>query len=548
MWRVKREAPLPSGDADSPPTNSESAAGSELQEYLEVSQEHHKLFPRAILVGFGAGAIAVLFRALLAGADLLRNQIIAWSHAFAYLGWIFPVLFSATGAVVAVALVKSQAPETAGSGIPHLKAVLHRLRELSWGRVMLVKLTSGVLAIGGGLALGREGPSVQMGGAIGDGIARGLKMSSQDRLTLIAAGAGAGLAAAFNAPLAGLVFVLEEMQRDFRPAIFGASFLAAATADIVSRSVSGQLPVFSVPNYALPPLVSLPAFAVLGVFAGGLGVLFNRGLVGTMDLFGRLKVGPLVISAAVGAATGLVAWFLPDAVGGGNVLAETVLTGKIAVAAIPLLFLLRFGLTLTSYATGAAGGIFAPLLALGALIGLGFGNLMHLWAPRFAAEPVLFAVVGMAAYFTAIVRAPLTGVLLITEMTGSYELMLPLLVSSFCAYAVAEYVKDLPIYEALLERDLALGGVVQSHGKPIVREFEIAADSPFAWKALRDLGLPAGCVLVRCALDGREWVPTADTRLAPHMRITAVIAPEATNALARLRQGCASAGNSVTKE
>src|SRR5258706_14350819 len=126
--------------------------------------------------------------------------------------------------------------------------------------------------------------------------------------------------------------------------------------------------------------------------------------------------------------------------------------------------------------------------------------------------------------------------------------MLTLLVSSFFPYTVAKYVKDLPIYEALLERDLALGGVVQSHGKPIVREFEIAADSPFAWKALRDLGLPAGCVLVRCALDGLEWVPTADTPLAAHLRSTAVIAPEATNALARLRQGCASAGNSVTKE
>jgi CIC family chloride channel protein len=133
-------------------------------------------------------------------------------------------------------------------------------------------------------------------------------------------------------------------------------------------------------------------------------------------------------------------------------------------------------------------------------------------------------------------------------MTGNYEQMLPLLVSSFCAYAVAEYVKDLPIYEALLERDLALGGVVQIHGKPIVLEFEIAADAPFAWKPLRELGLPAGCVLVRCALDGREWVPTADTRLAPHMRITAVIAPEATDALSRLRQGCASTGNSATKE
>ena len=126
-------------------------------------------------------------------------------------------------------------------------------------------MSSGVLAIGSGLALGREGPTVQMGGAIADGIARCMKTTPRDRLTLTAAGAGAGLAAAFNAPLSGLVFVLEEVQRDFRPAVFGAAFVAAAAADVVARSVSGQLPVFAVPNYPMPPLTALPAFALLAL-------------------------------------------------------------------------------------------------------------------------------------------------------------------------------------------------------------------------------------------------------------------------------------------
>jgi CIC family chloride channel protein len=515
-------------------------AKSEIQDYLEVSQQQHKLFPRAALVGLCAGGVAVIFRGLLAGADSLRNLLIAWSYTVPIFGWLFPMLFSAIGALIATALVVHYAPEASGSGIPHLKAVLHRLRDLTWSRVLTIKMFSGVLAIGSGLALGREGPTVQMGGAVADGIARGLKVSPQDRLTLTAAGAGAGLAAAFNAPLSGLVFVLEEVQRDFRPAVFGAAFVAAATADVVARSVSGQLPVFTVPNYTMPPLSALPAFALLGMLAGLLGVAFNRGLLGTLNLMARVpRRWSFGICAVVGAAAGLLAWFSPSAVGGGHELAETVLTNSIPLFAIPLLFLVRFGLTLASYGAGAAGGIFAPLLALGALLGLGVGHMVHIFMPALAAEPGVFAVVGMAAYFTAIVRAPLTGILLISEMTGSYEQMLPLLAASFCAYMMAEYLRDIPIYEALLERDLSRGGIGANHDQPIVVEFEVELNAPFTGLVVRELGLPAGCVLVRCHADGREWVPTATTRLEAHMRITAVIAPNVDGALQVLRHGCA---------
>jgi CIC family chloride channel protein len=206
---------------------------------------------------------------------------------------------------------------------------------------------------------------------------------------------------------------------------------------------------------------------------------------------------------------------------------------------IPTLFVLRFGLTITSYATGVAGGIFAPLLVLGAALGLGAGHAVHNFLPAWAAEPGVFAVVGMAAYFTAIVRAPLTGILLITEMTGSYEQMLPLLVASFCAYAVGEVLRDMPIYEALLQRDLLRDGIGATRHQPIVVEFEVQPNSQFAGLLVRDLGLPAGCVLVRCYVAGREWVPTAFTRLEAHMRVTAVIAPEAEHGLEMLQRGCA---------
>jgi CIC family chloride channel protein len=240
-------------ESDIPPApvseEKDEAVRSEIQEFLDISRQRRMIFPRAALVGLCAGLVALAFRAALAGADHLRAAMMAWAVKHPGWGWIFPVLLTALGAAISVALTRRYAPEAAGSGIPHLEAVLHRIRDLRWRRLLPVKFAGGVMAIGSGLALGREGPTVQMGGAVGAAIARLLGTSERERLTLISAGAGAGLAAAFNAPLSGLVFVLEEVRRDFQPIVFGAAFLAAAVADIVARIGSGQFPIFSVPSY-----------------------------------------------------------------------------------------------------------------------------------------------------------------------------------------------------------------------------------------------------------------------------------------------------------
>lgn len=537
MVSKSHEAPAPA------PTNVATAqARSELQDYLSASQQRRHLFPRSALVGLCAGIVAVIFRALLTWADTVRTAIVLWAQQSPALGWIVPVLIGATGAALSVFLVRHYAPEASGSGIPHLKATFHRLRELRWWRVLPVKLVGGVLAIGSGMALGREGPTVQMGGAMGDAIARWLKVSARDRLVLIASGAGAGLAAAFNAPLSGLVFILEEVQRDFRPAVFGAAFLAAAVADIVARFATGQLPVFAVPTYPAPPLAAMPVFVLLGLAAGLLGVAFNRGILTVLNLFDRVPSHlRIALAAIVGGVAGLIAWFSPIAVGGGHTLAEQALEGHFLLSAIPLWFLLRFGLTLVSYGTGAPGGIFAPLLVLGALLGLAVGEITHALAPAVAPQPAAFAVVGMAAYFTAIVRAPLTGVVLILEMTGNYGQMLSLLVSCFSAYIVAESLKALPIYEALLTRDLLRGGLRPTYTEPIVVEMTVEEGAPFVGQEIKALALPPGCILVNCYEDGHEFIPTATTCLLPHMRITAVISPQATNALGLLRRGCEAA-------
>ncbi len=511
---------------------------SEIQEDLMIRNQRRRIFPRAALVGLGAGLVASAFRAVLAGSELLRNNLIEWSQRFPVWGWIFPLLFGVLGAILSVFLVRQFAPEASGSGIPHLEAVLHRIRDLNWKRVLPVKFIAGFLAIGSGMALGREGPTVQMGGAVGDAVAKWLKVLPKERRTLIAAGAGSGLAAAFNAPLSGVIFVLEEIQRDFHPLVFGAAFLAAVIADVVARILTDAFPVFSIPDYPTPPTASLPIFAVLGILAGLLGVGFNKGLLGMLNLFSRLKQsGIYLVAATCGSLIGIIGWFNPAMVGSGHSLSETILAGSMGLAAIPLFFLVRFLLTLTSYSTGTAGGIFAPLLVLGALLGLSIGEIGHMIAPDIVPIPAVFAVVGMSAYFTAIVRAPLTGIVLIVEMTGNYRQMLPLLVACFCAYAVAELLKDVPIYEALLERDLIKNGASISIKEPVVLDFIIEHGAPFSGKEVRYLGLPPGCVLVRCVEAGREFVPTAATRLNAHMKITAVIAPDAIEGISMLREG-----------
>jgi chloride channel protein, CIC family len=205
----------------------------------------------------------------------------------------------------------------------------------------------------------------------------------------------------------------------------------AVTADVLTRSLTSQLPVFHITSAPAPSLVALPVFLGLGLLAGVLGVAFNRSLLKTLEFFARVRGWPASLSGViVGAAVGLLGWFVPDALGSGQHLVEVVLKGHMPLASIPWWFLLRFGLTMLSYGCGAPGGIFAPLLVSGALLGLGVGQLAHL--PGAGVHPETL-VVGMAAYFAAIVRAPLTGIVLIAEMTNSYAQRLPLLVACFAA-------------------------------------------------------------------------------------------------------------------
>lgn len=420
-----------------------------------AENRRRQLWPRAAVVGILAGLMAVAFRGVLLLGDQWRNAAIGNAQNWGLIGILVPMLIGAIGAGLGVWLVQRFAPETAGSGIPHLRAVILRWRGMVPGRILPIKFLGGVLAIGSGMALGREGPTVQMGGTLGFVAADFFKSSRRERATLIAAGAGAGLAAAFNAPLAGLMFVLEEMRRDFQPSVFSAAFVACIAGDVMTRVFVGPFPAFRVAQLPTPAVSSLPFFIVMGALAGLLGVAFNRSLIFSLNCFQKTRHWPRGLPAAlVGAIIGAIGFFNPDLLGGGHHLAEETLAGRVALTALPLIFVARFLMTMTSYGTGAAGGIFAPLLVLGGQIGLFCGLISDKFFPDAATTPQAFAVVGMAAYFTAIVRAPLTGIVLISEMTGGYALMLPLLAACCAAYGVAELFEEEPIYEALLARSL----------------------------------------------------------------------------------------------
>jgi chloride channel protein, CIC family len=419
----------------------------------EVKRRH--ILPKALVIGLVAGLIASLFREALQWSELHRIALLHRLPRWEALP--IALALGGFGGGVGLWLVRRFGPETAGSGIPHLKSVVLGEEQMHWRRVLPVKFLAGLSGIGGGLALGREGPTIQIGGATGLMVSAWFRVTpgEGERKALISAGAGAGLAAAFNAPLAGVVFVLEELHGAFTPVIFVAAFLASVTADVVCRVVTGETPVFALHGMAPPTLRALPVALVLGGLAGLGGVLFNRCLLASLDAFDRLrKWPPFWVGAAAGLAVGFAAWIYPEVSGSGAFLAERAIGGEIAVRWVLVLVAARFLLTMVSYGSGSAGGIFAPLLVIGALAGLAVGCAAHGVAPAWADHPEIFAVLGMGALLTAIVRAPLTGIVLMIELTGQYDFMLPLLVSCFAAYGVAEALRDAPIYEALRERAL----------------------------------------------------------------------------------------------
>ena len=405
----------------------------------------------ALIAGAASGLLGAVFRLSLGRADRFRDSVVAWAHGEALAGLLLIISVAAAATALAAWLVRRFSPDATGSGIPVVEAELQKEQPEAPLRLIPVKFIGGVLAMGAGLALGREGPTIQMGASLAHLFGTTFRRNSDECRALLAAGAGAGLATAFNAPIAGAVFVLEELVRRFETRITITTLGASAGAIAVARVLLGTAPDFHVGRLPYSGFGAVPPIHIaFGIVAGFLGVAYNRTILGALAAAKRLRRLPVELRAAVvGATVGLLAWFAPAVVGGGDPITQRTLGGKEVLATLALVFVLRFALGPVSYAAGTPGGLFAPMLVLGSQTGVLFGILCGSLFPWVATKPTELAVVGMAAFFTAVVRAPVTGIILVIEMTGTFTQFLPMLGACFAAMLVPTLLRDPPVYDSL---------------------------------------------------------------------------------------------------
>jgi CIC family chloride channel protein len=505
----------------------------EPSEQMSVRRTRRWHFARAAIVGFGAGLLAVAFRRALASAESGRGELLTALQRSPRWGWVvLPAIGLALGSLVGWVTQKF-APEAGGSGIPHLKGVLLHLRTLRWKRLIPVKFFGGVAGIGVGLSMGREGPTVQMGAAVAQALASALRAPASDLPQLLSAGAGAGLAAAFNAPLAGLVFVIEELHRELSSRTAAGALIAAVCATVVMQWLSGDAPPFRVHGLEAMPLAALPLAAIVGGLGGLCGDVLNRSLLKAQAIaLNQKRIPRWMLPGIAGLLVGIVAWRLPDAIGAGHEVAERVLSGSLqaTLGMLALLMATKFVLTTLCYASGAPGGIFAPMLLIGALVGTMLGNTVGLVTPAFAGHTPVLALLGMAGIFVGSVRAPLTGIVLVSEMTEGYQLLFPICISALCAYLVAEALGGTPIYDALLEADLGRHGHGPAHPEPRRVYVGIQTGSSLAGKTIATSGLPGGCLVVGVERAGAHLLPSAGMTLLPGDHISILVPGDAPHA------------------
>lgn len=471
-----------------------------------------KLLLEGILIGLVAGLIIVLYRVLLEEAEELRiffYSFIKNSHSVIYL--LFFVGLVLIGYILGV-IVKFE-PMASGSGIPQVKGVLLSQLKMKWLRTIILKFLGGILAIGAGLSLGREGPSVQIGAAAGQGVSRMLGGLKIEEKYLITSGASAGLAAAFNAPLAGVIFALEEMHKNFSPIVLTSAMAASLTADFLSQYFFGQKPVFNFETLPILPLRYYFYLILLGVIIGIFGAVFNSSLVLSLNMYTKFRIPREFRPIIPLLAAGILGFLLPEVLGGGHHLINDLGFKDIALTSLIILLVVKFLFTMLSYGSGAPGGIFLPLLVIGALTGNIFGDLLHKFINI---DPIYinnFIILAMAAYFTAIVRAPITGSILITEMTGSFSHLLAMATVSMTAYLVADLIRSKPVYEMLLERILWKNGHDNwgnAHNK-VIMEIVVCLGSKLDNKRIKDINWPKDCLLVGIKRGEAEIIPKGNT-------------------------------------
>jgi CIC family chloride channel protein len=364
------------------------------------------------------------------------------------------LLFPVVGSLGIGYLLYRYFPDARGSGVPQTKAALFAREGRITLRTVLGKFFCTSATLASGIPLGREGPSVQIGAGIGSVLGRLLGLSTEQVKKLIPVGAAAAIAAAFNTPLAAVLFSLEEITGDLYAPVMGAVVLASATAWVVLRVSLGDHPLFKVPQYQLVSPAEFAVYAVLGVAGGVVSAAFARLLLGMRARFLRFPQKTVWFQPlAGGLLVGVMGWFVPQVMGVGYGFVGEALNGRMAFQLMALLVVLKLFAVTGSYASGNAGGIFGPALFIGAMLGGTVGTVAHHLFPAYTATPGAYAIVGMGAVFAGVVRAPMTSVLMIFEMTQDYAVIVPLMIANLVSLFIASRLQHEPIYEALAVQD-----------------------------------------------------------------------------------------------
>lgn len=464
---------------------------------------------RGVLVGIVAGFIVSLFRLTI--ETLLEEMKKLFGHLQSTPSlWGVMLVFFLVAIFVNARFLKKE-PYISGSGIPQVEGQLLGMLELKWWPLLWRKWLGGVLAIGSGLFLGREGPSIQLGATAGQGLAEYFKLDQTARRCLIAGGAAAGLSAAFNAPIAASLFIVEEVYHNFSPYIWTTALSAAVTANFVAFNFFGLTPVLHMQQKVAFPIAAYGHLLFLGVILGLLGLVYEYLTLNCTKFYQRLEfLDPRFYSVIPFLCLPWIGIFWPHALGGGNSLIVSLPTLSLTTKALCFLFILRLLFSTLSYGSNLPGGIFLPILTLGALIGAIYFKVAH--ASGLLADGLLIncIIYAMAGYFACIGKAPFTAILLVTEMVGSLEHLMPLALVSLTAYAVCDIFHGRPIYEAMLAKITNEPKVLVLRSKDQF-EYPIFAGSKLQDQAVKDITWPKDCLILALRRGETEYIVHGDS-------------------------------------
>ncbi|WP_294703501.1 ClC family H(+)/Cl(-) exchange transporter [uncultured Fusobacterium sp.] len=474
-----------------------------------------RLYLLCVIVGALTGFTVSLYRWVLNYANHFREFIIGNSliegPKSIFLIWISFILIG-----LLVDFVLRKYPKISGSGIPQVKGILLRqLDYVKWFQELIAKFITGLMSIGAGLSLGREGPSVQLGSYIGFGITKFFKRDDIEKKYLVTSGASAGLAGAFGAPLSGVIFALEELHKYISAKLLICTFLASIASDFVGRRIFGMDTSFNlIATYPknMNPYYQFILYILLGIIIAFFGKLFTFTLVKVQDTFQGIKTPRSMKIAFVMSTSMLLCYFLPEVTGGGHELVEEMAGGNRTIQLLIIIFLIKLLFTALCYATGFAGGIFLPMLVLGAIIGKIYGLTLIKYLGIGMGFVPHFMVLGMAAYFVAVVRAPITGAVLILEMTGNFDHLLALVTVSVVAYYVTELLGLEPIYEILFSRmkkDVPVED--KSCKKKTIITVPVAAESELDNKKISEINWEEDILVVAITRGEHEIIPKGNT-------------------------------------